>query len=168
MITLDKRIKGKNAIYDCFDVKLAKEYIGKYGYFTHYMFGFANLDTDDIKYSKLTEVDHHDAYYPYVNADGKSFALFLPEDFVETKVKALRPYTIEEFQKIFTLGSPIKFRRKEDKEHPYNLIFLGYVWRNGQIAVEIGQGKYCLDDLFNDYEWFNEYKDEYTPFGVTA
>lgn len=92
---------------------------------------------------------------------------FLPEEFVETKVKALRPYTIEEFQKNFTLGSPIKFRRKEDKEHPYNLIFLGYVWRNGQIAVEIGQGKYYLDDLFNDYEWFNEYKDEYTPFGVT-
>jgi hypothetical protein len=162
-MNLDKRIKDTHAIYDCFGSKLVKKYIVGYGYFSNCIFDFANLD--DVKYSKLTEV-RDNGYYPYVDADGQSSTFFLPEEFVEPKVKALRPYTIEEFQKNFTLGSPIKFRRKDDKEHPVNLVFLGYTWLNDRIAVEIGHEKYFLDGLLNDFEWFNEYKDEYTPFGV--
>lgn len=163
--TPDKRIKDTHAIYDCFDTKLVKKYIVGYGYFTNFIFDFANLD--NVNYSKLTEVRDND-YYPYVDADGHSSTFFLPEEFVEPKVKALRPYTIEEFHKIFTLGKAIQFRRKDDKEHPVNLVFLGYTWLNDRIAVEIGHEKYFLDVLLNEFEWYNEYKDEYTPFGVAV
>lgn len=132
---------------------------------------YASNDIDDfnnIDQCKKGKVDYIDPVHGYaVKIDSENTCYFnfvIPAMCV--KEKTLRPYTIEEFQKIFTLGSPIKFRRKDDKEHPVNLVFLGYTWLNDRIAVEIGHEKYFLDGLLNDFEWFNEYKDEYTPFGV--
>lgn len=125
-------------------------------------------DFNDLDRCKKGKVDYIDPVHGYsVKIDSENTCYF---NFVipASAVKILRPYTIEEFQKIFTLGKAIQFRRKDDKEHPVNLIFLGYTWLNDRIAVEIGHEKYFLDVLFNDFEWYNEYKDEYTPFGVAA
>lgn len=127
-------------------------------------------DFNDLDRCKKGKVDYIDPVHGYsVKIDSENTCYFnfvIPAMCV--KEKTLRPYTIEEFQKIFTLGKAIQFRRKDDKEHPVNLIFLGYTWLNDRIAVEIGHEKYFLDVLLNDFEWFNEYKDEYTPFGVAA
>ena len=134
---------------------------------------YASNDIDDfnnIDRCRKGKVEYLDPVHGYsVKIDSENTCYFnfvIPAMCV--KEKTLRPYTIEEFQKIFTLGKAIQFRRKDDKEHPVNLIFLGYTWLNDRIAVEIGHEKYFLDVLLNDFEWFNEYKDEYTPFGVAV
>ena len=134
---------------------------------------YASNDIDDfnnIDRCRKGKVEYLDPVHGYsVKIDSENTCYFnfvIPAMCV--KEKTLRPYTIEEFQKIFTLGKAIKFRRKDDKEHPVNLVFLGYTWLNNRIAVEIGHEKYFLDGLLNDFEWFNEYKDEYTPFGVAV
>ena len=127
-------------------------------------------DFNNIDQCKKGKIDYIDPVHGYaVKIDSENTCYFnfvIPAMCV--KEKTLRPYTIEEFQKIFTLGKAIQFRRKDDKEHPVNLVFLGYTWLNNRIAVEIGHEKYFLDGLLNDFEWFNEYKDEYTPFGVAV
>ena len=134
---------------------------------------YASNDIDDfnnIDRCRKGKVEYLDPVHGYsVKIDSENTCYFnfvIPAMCV--KEKTLRPYTIEEFQKIFTLGKAIQFRRKDDKEHPVNLVFLGYTWLNDRIAVEIGHEKYFLDVLLNDFEWFNEYKDEYTPFGVAV
>lgn len=134
---------------------------------------YASNDIDDfnnIDRCRKGKVEYLDPVHGYsVKIDSENTCYFnfvIPAMCV--KEKTLRPYTLEEFQKIFTLGKAIQFRRKDDKEHPVNLVFLGYTWLNDRIAVEIGHEKYFLDVLLNDFEWFNEYKDEYTPFGVAA
>ena len=134
---------------------------------------YASNDIDDfnnIDRCKKGKVDYIDPVHGYaVKIDSENTCYFnfvIPAMCV--KEKTLRPYTLEEFQKIFTLGKAIQFRRKDDKEHPVNLVFLGYTWLNDRIAVEIGHEKYFLDVLLNDFEWYNEYKDEFTPFGVAA
>ena len=134
---------------------------------------YASNDIDDfnnIDRCRKGKVDYIDPVHGYaVKIDSENTCYFnfvIPAMCV--KEKTLRPYTLEEFQKIFTLGKAIQFRRKDDKEHPVNLVFLGYTWLNDRIAVEIGHEKYFLDVLLNDFEWYNEYKDEFTPFGVAA
>lgn len=160
---LDKRIKSLSDILTCFDIEDAKQYIGQEGYFADVNSSYHKLD--DSAYGTLTAIK--DNAYPFKMGNNDIWRFFIPESrLLEIKEKKFRPYTIEEFQKIFTLGSPIKFRRKDAKEHPVNLVFLGYTWLNDRTAVEIGHEKYFLDVLLNDFEWYNEYKDEYTPFGV--
>ena len=134
---------------------------------------YASNDIDDfnnIDRCKKGKIDYIDPVHGYsVKIDSENTCYFnfvIPAMCV--KEKTLRPYTIEEFTHEFEVGKPIKFRRKDDKEHPVNLVFLGYTWLNDRIAVEIGHEKYFLDGLLNDFEWFNEYKDEYTPFGVAV
>jgi hypothetical protein len=134
---------------------------------------YASNDIDDfnnIDRCRKGKVEYLDPVHGYsVKIDSENTCYFnfvIPAMCV--KEKTLRPYTLEEFQKIFALGKAIQFRRKDDKEHPVNLVFLGYTWLNDRIAVEIGHEKYFLDVLLNDFEWYNEYKDEYTPFGVAV
>lgn len=134
---------------------------------------YASNDIDDfnnIDRCRKGKVEYLDPVHGYsVKIDSENTCYFnfvIPAMCV--KEKTLRPYTLEEFQKIFTLGKAIQFRRKDDKEHPVNLVFLGYTWLNDRIAVEIGHEKYFLDVLLNDFEWYNEYKDEFTPFGVAV
>ena len=134
---------------------------------------YASNDIDDfnnIDRCRKGKVEYLDPVHGYsVKIDSENTCYFnfvIPAMCV--REKTLRPYTLEEFQKIFTLGKAIQFRRKDDKEHPVNLVFLGYTWLNDRIAVEIGHEKYFLDVLLNDFEWYNEYKDEYTPFGVAV
>lgn len=134
---------------------------------------YASNDIDDfnnIDRCRKGKVEYLDPVHGYsVKIDSENTCYFnfvIPAMCV--REKTLRPYTLEEFQKIFTLGKAIQFRRKDDKEHPVNLVFLGYTWLNDRIAVEIGHEKYFLDVLLNDFEWYNEYKDEFTPFGVAV
>ena len=168
-LKLDKKIESLSDIFNFSDVEKAKQFIEQKGYFTNNIYFLENIQ-QLCQYGTLTYV--YSTAFAYNTfrrkEDGAYYEYFIPESFLKPKEKKFRPYTIEEFQKIFTLGKAIKFRRKDDKEHHVNLVFLGYTWLNDRIAVEIGHEKYFLDVLLNDFEWFNEYNDEYTPFGVAV
>lgn len=83
------------------------------------------------------------------------------------KEKKFRPYTLKEFFDKFTVGQPIKFRRK-GKLLEWYLILKPFVGsKRGAIKyVYIGNAPYTLDELFNDYEWQSPDTEEFKPFGV--
>ena len=101
---LDSRIKDRNHIFDCFGIDEAKQYIGKVCYLSNCLSAFRNLDKVDIDTLKYIDENDH-----FCGSD-KLFAYCLPVELVAPKnEKKYRPYTLEEFQKIFTIGQLIKF-----------------------------------------------------------
>lgn len=161
---LDKRITDKAYILDCFSVEQAKAYLNEQGYFSDFIENFSDLNS--CTYSELSEISN--SILPYKKEIGfiANYRFFLPEKFVrEEEKKKYRPYTLDEFLKIFNQGDIIRFRYKKDKSKIFSL-FLGYIIENGNVFIEIGHGTYNLEDLFDYYEWQNSNTEEYIPFGM--
>lgn len=106
----------------------------------------------------------------YMNETDETFSFFIPECFVKPKEKKYRPYTLMEFNDIFTVGRPIKYRRKGDAGWERYLILNGYshVQRDDKTIpyIYIGSTSHTLDELFNAYEWQEHYTEDFKPFGV--
>lgn len=169
---LDKRIKALSDILTCFDVERAKEFLGEKGYFAGDLYCFMNLqrsclygtlanvfdDPDDVFQRKEDRI-----YYPY----------FVPECLLKIKEKQYRPYTFMEFTDKFTVGQPIKFRRKGKVGHERYLILNGYEHELDGLHddqtityVYIGAIPYTFNELFKNYEWQEHYTEDFNPFGV--
>ena len=75
-----------------------------------------------------------------------------------------------EFTDKFTVGQPIKFRKKGMIGHERYLILNGYSHNQllGETTTDIyiGRGAYTLDELFSKYEWQEHYTEDFEPFGV--
>lgn len=164
---LDSRIKALSDILTCFDTERAEQFIGQKGYFADYHCAFTDLSDRDV--GLLTEIRDHD-YSFHKDENGGYFWLFLPESCLKPKEKKFRPFTLEEFKDKFTIGRPIKFRKKDDFGNERYLILNGYVkvqLHDGTgHFVHIGSTPYTLDELFNEYEWQSHYTEDYQPFGV--
>lgn len=165
---LDPRIKSRSDILTCLDIEEAKQFIGQRGYFSDSLYCFSNLF--GIKYNILTDVKDNDL--PFKMDDGDYWRFFIPESriIIENREKKWRPYTLEEFCNIFTVGFPIKFRKKGEKRDEWVSVLAGY-W-NHQVGDEvltyifIGPVQYTLEELFEDYEWKNPGTNEWKLFGV--
>ena len=170
---LDKRIKSLSDILTCFDVERAKEFLGEKGYFAGDLYCFADLRRVCPPYGTLANVfdDPDDTfqrkedsiYYPY----------FVPECLLKPKEKQYRPYTFMEFTDKFTVGQPIKFRRKGKVGHERYLILNGYEHELDGLHddqtityVYIGAIPYTFNELFKNYEWQEHYTEDFKPFGV--
>ena len=170
---LDKRIKSLSDILTCFDVERAKEFLGEKGYFAGDLYCFADLRRVCPPYGTLANVfdDPDDTfqrkedsiYYPY----------FVPECLLKSKEKQYRPYTFMEFTDKFTVGQPIKFRRKGKVGHERYLILNGYEHELDGLHddqtityVYIGAIPYTFNELFKNYEWQEHYTEDFKPFGV--
>ena len=170
---LDKRIKSLSDILTCFDVERAKEFLGEKGYFAGDLYCFTDLRRVCPPYGTLANVfdDPDDTfqrkedsiYYPY----------FVPECLLKAKEKQYRPYTFMEFTDIFTVGQPIKFRRKGKVGHERYLILNGYEHELDGLHddqtityVYIGAIPYTFNELFKNYEWQEHYTEDFKPFGV--
>ena len=163
---LDKRIIDRKYIYDCFNADEAREFIGEDCFMTNDIELFKNLDS--INVYKLDKIE--DGFY---NAEeDEYFGFCLPVRMLkpEEKQKQYRPYTLMEFSDLFTVGQPIKFRKKGEKKDEWFSVLLGY-W-NHQIGdkvityIFIGPIQYTLDELFKQYEWQEHYTEDFEPFGV--
>lgn len=163
---LDKRIIDRKYIYDCFNADKAKELIGEDCYMTNDIELFKDLGRINIY--KLDKIE--DGFY---NAEEDEYFDFcLPVRWLkpEEKQKQFRPYTFMEFTDKFTVGQPIKFRRKGMVGHERYLVLNGYEHERDSdqtiTYVYIGPIPYTFNELFRDYEWQEHYTEDFEPFGV--
>ena len=163
---LDKRIIDRKYIYDCFNADDAREFIGEECFMANDIELFINLDR--INVYTLDKIE--DGFYN--KEEDEYFDFCLPVRWLkpEEKQKQYRPYTFMEFTNIFTVGLPIKFRKKGEVGNERYLILNGYSHNQliGETTTDIyiGRGAYTLDELFNKYEWQEHYTEDFQPFGV--
>ena len=163
---LDKRIIDRKYIYDCFNADDAREFIGEECFMANDIELFINLDR--INVYTLDKIE--DGFYN--KEEDEYFDFCLPVRWLkpEEKQKQYRPYTFMEFTNIFTVGQPIKFRKKGEVGNERYLILNGYSHNQliGETTTDIyiGRGAYTLDELFNKYEWQEHYTEDFKPFGV--
>lgn len=159
---LDSRIiEGKKPL-DCFDTKIAEQFLGKKGYFGDYLNEYTHIcNTEEDVLQSLDE--HHDEAY---KGSRNKWEFFLPAEWVKPE-KKWRAYTIAEFQETFTVGRAVRFRRKDTPTKEHLLAFGGYyTLHDGRVSILFGIHLYTLEELFEQYEWQEFYTDEYRPFGI--
>ena len=172
---LDKRIKEGKRPLTCFDVKEAKQFIGKECYFSNYLCNFNDINSIAPRALLHNITEDKDASNPYYSCPGY-FAYCLPGEWVEEEKnepeKKYRPFTLEEFLKIFDVGDQIGFRSKDNGEVKYAM-FVGYTddffadntdRSDGENDVMIGIYRFSLSYLFENYDLY--FEDEWQPFGV--
>lgn len=175
---LDKRVKENALIGHCFNAEELKQYIGKECYFTDNLEDFSDLINPFEGVLKAVSPDAMVCYVAEAKVNGSPvefpYCFCLPAVFVveeKPEEKKLRPFTLAEFQKIFTIGRPIMFRKKGEVESNRYLMLIGY-WNtqqsNGQTFthIHIGYSTYTLRELFEEYEWQEHYTEDFKPFGV--
>ena len=168
---LDKRIENERLIYTPFTTNKPK--LHEKGYFTDDITSF--IDLKNCRYGEL--INHDDNQYSYCcEFNGGDtiawFAFYIPESSLKQKEKQkqFRPYTFMEFTDIFTVGQPIKFRKKGEVGNERYLILNGYsnckLFGETTTDIYLGRGAYTLDELFNKYEWQASDTEDFQPFGV--
>lgn len=162
----DKKIDDRAMILNCLDVEFCKRKTFSSGYFTDDIDNYSDLSR--CKYGKLTDTTKNGVHV-YQKDGNDWFAFFLPDCGVK-KEKKYRPYTLMEFTDKFTIGCPIKFRRKGAEGCEKYLILNGYInekYSDQTITyINIGSGGYTLQELFEEYEWQVHYTEDFEPFGV--
>ena len=162
---LDKRIKNNHRPLCVIDIKWAMGFIGKNGFFADAINHFEDLSS--CPSGKLSNVEDK-KMFPFECDDKRKYTFFIPEEWVEKKY---RPYSLEEFLKIFDVGDQIDFRYK-DTDDVKHAMFTGYITdvkriddkTPGACEVMLGVFHYSLLDLFKDFERF--YNGRWWPFGV--
>ena len=173
MKKLDKRIIKVTDIKTPFseDFEELSNYIGFNAYGADDVNHFHNLEA--CFFGALKRVDD-DSNYSFVIDSGRPgdtmpFRYMILEKDLEPKEKKekkYRPFTLEEFQQFFTIGQPIKFRRKAYRELIHNVMFIGYREDNMGLIVLLGNASYFLEELFEEYEYFFENGKTWVLFGV--
>lgn len=165
-MNLDKRIKALSDILTCFDNEKAKSFIGQKGYFTDDLYRFS--DVLSCYYDTLTNVkDNNDDNYLFKDDDNHSWDFFIPESILKLEKKKYRPFDSATFEQHFDIGSVIKYRRKDKKNHIYKETIESTLRDYNSTEfyyVEIGEYYYTLSDLFEYFELFEN--GEWKPFGV--
>lgn len=162
---LDPRIKAKSDILTIFDIDRAKEFIGQKGYFADALQCFDNLGS--CYHDTLTDACDGQAG-PFHRMESNNYQqFFIPESSLKPKEKKLRPYTLEEFMTIFPVGRPINLRMRGDDEIG-NFLLIGYWQKQGKedAYIYIGRGSYELEELFENYERYDDATGGWVPFGV--
>lgn len=158
---LDPRIKSLSDILTCFDIERAKEFVGQKGYFADSLYCFDDLGS--CCYGTLVDACDGQAG-PFHRRDNSYEQFFLPESSLKKKY---RPYTLDEFCDKFPAGRPIKLRMRGGDEIG-NFLLIGYWQKQGKedAYIYIGRGSYDLEELFENYEWYDDATGDWAPFGV--
>ena len=168
---LDKRIMSGKKPLTCFDIEEAKQFIGKECYFSNYLCNFNNINSIAPRALLHNITEDKDASNPYYSCPGY-FAYCLPCEWVKEPEKKYRPFSLEEFLKIFDVGDQIGFRSKDNGEVKHAM-FVGYTddfladnsdRSDGENDVMIGIYRFSLSYLFDNYELLLE--DGWQPFGI--
>lgn len=161
---LDSRIiEGKRPL-TCFDAEDAKQFIGKEGFFTNELNKFSDLN--EIPKTTLKNVWPKNETYCFITS-GTIHKYFLPCEWVKESEKKYRPFTHEEFTGTFNIGEPIIFRRKQSKHlYEYHVLFIGCCFLDNDVDIVLGNDRFSLKTLFNNYEWRQHDSYEWQAFGV--
>lgn len=161
---LDKRIKSKNDILTCFDVKDAGRFLGQKGYFSDCIDLYRFLDKR--KYGILTEVKDSDC--PFKEGDNEFWRFFIPESLLENK-KYSRSFSLIEFKgntpKMIFPDDLIHFRNKNGGFIEYAQRYNGYIVNSRVTVICLGSREYSLEDLFENFEYLSR-DGEWNVFGV--
>ena len=156
---LDSRIINGKRPLTCFDIEEAEKYIGKLCYMCDEYNLFYQLNL--IEPAILMGVE--DCEIPFHNGQDKQAEFCLPCEWV-TEEKQFRPCTLDDFG--LNIGDLIKFRRKDDHNIEVCTMYMGYMKNNGIVKVMLGNTYYSLEELFNDYEWYDRDSSTWEIFGV--
>ena len=166
---LDKRIKAITDIKSVTDGCHDWELMNKKGYFANRIVNFTDLST--CAYGEYAEYREHDQCF-LCEGDKTYYSYFLPEDVLEPVEKKYRPYSLEEFLKIFDIGDQIDFKGKGYCDDVQVAMFTGYITdvdrsddkEPGACEIMLGVFNYSLFSLFEDFELL--YHGKWQPFGV--
>ena len=168
---LDSRIKEGKRPLTCFDVKEAIQFIGKECYLSNSIADYADLNNVTAK--RILD-DVSNTSIPYSSNPAGIYCYCLPCEWVkpEEPEKKYRPFSLDEFLKIFDIGDQIDFKGKGYCDDVKVAMFTGYVTdvdrsndeEPGAVELMLGCFHYSLSDLFKDYELFLE--DKWQPFGI--
>lgn len=171
---LDKRIVPGKRPLNCFDTEQAKQFIGKKGYFSHYIDNYADLKLNTVLGTLTSTGDtFHESFCcteePF---DNYYYEFFLPAEWVtEEKTEPepkYRPYTIKDFEKAFLNGEFedfIIFRDKHEHDNVYTMRYNGNYTRGKYEYICLGAKNYSFESLFENYE-VADYDGDWQPFGV--
>lgn len=156
---LDKRIiEGKKPL-DCFDTEIAKQFIGKKGYFSDYLNEYTHIcNTEEDVLQSLDE--HHDEAFL---ATRNKWEFFLPAEWVKEPEKKYRPYTLAEWINQHEIGDVIHYRSKSEGIEAH-IMYNGTYHHKTKGTIVLGVASFTLDCLFEDCEI--EMNGEWLPFGV--
>ena len=168
---LDKRIKEGKRPLNCFDTEQAKQFIGKKCYFSDDARDFMNLDkADGDTLFYVAELQNIWTAEEYCFADNSNdWCFILPCEWVEEEKKEpekkYRPFKdhteYKEYLNDGIIESWIQIREKLTGE----VSELMYVGGSGAIIC-LGAYSFDLNQLFYDFELFNESTGEWQPFGT--
>lgn len=163
---LDSRIlEGKKPL-DCFDTKIAEQFLGKKGYFSDYLNEYTHIcNTEEDVLQSLDE--HHDEAY---KGSRNKWEFFLPAEWVKSEEpkEIYRAFSLNEFSELYAIGDVVTYRLK-DCEVIEQSMLIGFQSSHdedipGNGYVLIGNCRYGFMELFNNYEL--KHLDHWQPFGV--
>lgn len=164
---LDKRIlEGKKPL-TCFDLEQAKDFVGKKGYFSHYIDNYADLKNTVLGTLTSTGDTFHESFVcteaPF---DNYYYEFFIPAEYVkpEEPEKKYRAFTIKEFQQKYSVGSVLKIRQKQNRFTESVVQYVGY--KVYEDRIYLGITDFTLNELFENFEMIEPQSDTWHPFGV--
>ena len=160
---LDKRIdKDLVDVYTVFN-RFSSDLIGTTVYASNSIEDFQDLDR-----CKKGIVDHINSPHGFAvtleNDDTLFFDFAVPAFSVKVEEKVFRPCTLDEFG--LHIGDLIRFRRKDDHNFEICTMYMGYRKKNGGVNVLLGNNYYSLEELFENYEWYDSDSNTWKIFGV--
>ena len=161
---LDKRIKEGKRPLTCFDVKEAKQFIGKECYLSNSIADYADLNNVTAK--RILD-DVSNTSIPYSSNPAGIYCYCLPCEWLEEEKKEpkYRPFKdhaeYKEYLNDGIIESWIQIREKPTGEVS-ELMYVG----GSEAIICLGAYSFDLNDLFYDFELFNESTGEWQPFGI--
>lgn len=175
---LDNRIiKGKRPL-NCIDVDQAKEFVGKPCLFSDNYRNYKDIKdyAENPQYTGILTIrsdKQADPFsdkqeYPFRNEnDGYCYSLVLPLEWVKKPEKKYRPFTNEEFVKLFDLGKFRSIRLKDGLYERLERLIITDIYIQGDtLYVKLSNGDTGYNTLYflNRCEYFNG--EEWKPFGM--
>lgn len=166
-LELDKRIKAITDIKSVTDGCHDWEFMTKKGYFANSIFDFKDLKRTCVYGEYAGWREHNQCFLCEQAGDQAYFSFFLPENSLlpkepEKKYRPFKDHTeYKEYLNDGIIESWIQIREKLTGE----VSELMYVGGSGAIIC-LGAYSFDLNQMFYDFELFNESTGEWQPFGV--
>ena len=161
---LDKRIKEGKKPLDCFDTKIAKQFIGKKGYFSHYIDNYEDLKNTPLGTLGGTGDTFHESFCCTEETfDNYYYEFFIPAEWVKESEKKFRAFTLAEWVDQHEIGEVIHYRSKSEGIEAH-IMYMGTYHHKNKGTIVLGVASYTLDCLFEEFEI--EIDGKWLPFGV--
>ena len=172
---LDSRIKEAKRPLTCFDVEMAKQFIGKKGYFAHSIDDYADLkNTVFGTLGSTEEADRKSFVCTEEPLDNYYYEFFIPAEWAEQKNKInFEAYSLVTFENEFNIGDVVTFKGKSNTDRVgsyYKCVYSGYrvfpdfanKGSTNTIAI-LGLWGFSFSELFDFYEIYRD--GTWEPFG---